>query len=174
MEIKILKVSTNELVGANILEGKRVKLPSLQDGWRFNFEKLSKTLKNVETYVLVTDETPQIIEGCLIFQLIDKKIPYLAYLEIAPHNKASPKRYDYIAGCLIAFAFKLAVQKGKGDYQAQLLFDVMEEKEENFNKLIELYRRRYGALFMGGTTLAIIDEAGYNLISKYLERSFKD
>lgn len=174
MEIKILKVSTDELVGATILDGKKVKLPSIQDGWRFNFDKLSKTLSNAETYVLISEESPETVEGCLIFQMADKKIPYMAYLEVAPHNQASPKRYDYIAGCLIAFAFKLSVQKGKGDYQAQLFFDVQEEKEENAKKLVELYRTKYGALFLGETTLVIIDDAGYNLISKYLERKFKD
>jgi hypothetical protein len=174
MEIKILKVSTDELVGATIFDGKKVKLPSIQDGWRFNFDKLSKTLSNAETYVLISEESLESVEGCLIFQMVDKKIPYMAYLEVAPHNQARPKRYDYIAGCLIAFAFKLSVQKGKGDYQAQLFFDVQEEKEENAKKLFELYRTKYGALFFRETTLVIIDDAGYNLISKYLERKFKD
>jgi hypothetical protein len=170
MEIKILKVSTDELLGATILDGKKVKLPSIQDGWRFNFDKLS----NADTYALISEESQETVEGCLIFQMPDKKIPYKAYLEVAPHNQTSPKRYDYIAGCLIAFAFKVSVQRGKGDYQAQLFFDVQEEKEENAKKLIELYRTKYGALFLGETTLVIIDGAGYNLISKYLERKFKD
>lgn len=174
MEIKILKVSTDELIGATILDGKSIKLPSMQDGWRFNFEKLSKTIQNAETYVLITNESPQTIEGCVIVQLIDKKIPYMAYLEVAPHNQTNPKRYDYIAGCLIAFAFKLSVQKGKGDYQAQLFFDVQEDNEDISKKLIYVYRSKYGALLMGETTLVIMDEAGYKLIKKYLERQFKD
>lgn len=174
MEIKILKVSTNELVGATILAGKKFKLPSIQDGWRFNFDKHSKTVLNAETYVLIRDESPETVEGCLIFQMADQKIPYIAFLEVAPHNQTSSKRYDYIAGCLIAFAFKLSVQKGKGDYQTQLFFDVLEEKEENAQKLIELYRTKYGALFLGETTLVIIDDNGYKLISKYLERKFID
>ncbi len=174
MEIKILKVSTNELVGATILSGKKIKLPSIQDGWRFNFDKHSKTVINAETYVLIRDESPEIVEGCIIFQMVDKKIPYMAFLEVAPHNLASSKMYDYIAGCLIAFAFKLSVQKGKGEYQAQLFFDVLEEKEENAQKLIEIYRSKYGALFLGETTLVIIDDSGYKLISKYLERKLND
>lgn len=174
MEIKILRVSTDELVAATILDGKKVKLPSIQDGWRFNFNKLSNSISNSETYILISEKLVENVEGCLIFQMADKKIPYMAYLEIALHNQVSPKRYDYIAGCLIAFAFKLSVQKGKGDYQAQLFFDVQEEKEENAKRLIELYRTKYGALYLGGTTLVIIDVAGYDLISKYLERKFKD
>lgn len=174
MKIKILKVSTDELVGATIIDGKKIQLPSIQDGWRFNFDKHSKALPNAETYVLTTEDTPETVEGCLIFQMVDKKIPYMAFLEIAPHNQQSPKRYDYIAGCLIAFAFKLSVQKGKGDYQAQLFFDVQEEKEEDAKKLIKLYRSKYGALHLEGTKLVIIDEAGHHLINKYLDRKFKD
>jgi hypothetical protein len=174
MNVKILKVAVDELVGATIMDRRKVQLPSIQDGWRFNFAKHSKALRHAETYVLIADDSPEILEGCLIFQMLDKQIPYMSFLEIAPHNQARPRRYDYIAGCLIAFAFKLSVLKGKGVYQAQLFFDVQEEHEGEAEKLIELYRKKYGALRQGDTTLVIIDDAGYKLISKYLERKFKD
>ena len=102
MKIKILKVSTDELVGAVIVDGIQVPLPSIHTGWRFNFDKHSVELANATTYVLVTDETPEIIEGCLIFQMIDKKVPYMAFVEVAPHNRENPKRYKYVSGCLIS------------------------------------------------------------------------
>lgn len=174
VEVRVLKVSVDALIGATILDGRKVKLPSIQDGWRFNFDKLSKTLRESETYVVITDEFPETVQGCLIFQMVNKKIPYMAYVEVAPQNQGNLKQYDYIAGYLIAYAFKLSVQKGKGDFQAQLFFDVQEENEEHARKLIELYRTKYGALFLSETTFVIMDDAGYNLISRYLDRKFND
>src|SRR5580658_2337950 len=109
MNIKILKVSTDELAGATIRDGKTITLPSIHTGWRFNFDRHSKALGNSNTYVLVTDETPDLVEGCLIFQMLDKKIPYMAFVEVAPHNRDHPRRYEHVAGCLIAFAFQQSV-----------------------------------------------------------------
>lgn len=74
----------------------------MHDGWRFNFDKELRKLKNATGYLLVTDEAPLIVEGCIIFQLIDRREPYLAMLEVAPHNQTKDKKYDWIAGCLIA------------------------------------------------------------------------
>lgn len=171
MKIKILRVSTDDFVGASIVGGEAVALPSIHTGWRFNFDKHSKSLTNARTYILVADETPGIIEGCLIFQMLEKKVAYMAFVEIAPHNRNDPKKYEYVAGCLIAFAFKQSVIRGKGDYKAQLFFDVQEQSKQNEQKLIAIYRRKYNAIWMGGTRLVIMDEAGYDLIEKYLNRN---
>ena len=171
MNVKILRVSTDDLVGASIVGGEAVALPSIHTGWRFNFDKHSKSLANARTYILVADETPDIIEGCLIFQMLDKKIAYMAFVEVAPHNRSDPKKYEYVAGCLIAFAFKQSVIRGKGHYKAQLFFDVQEQSKEDEEKLIAIYRYKYNARRMGGTRLVIIDEGGYDLIEKYLTRN---
>ena len=81
MNIKILKVSTNELIDARIEAGKKVQLSSIHTGWRFNFDKRSRDTAHSFTYVLVTEEEPDIIEGCLIFQISPAHklydIPYL-------------------------------------------------------------------------------------------------
>lgn len=170
MNVKILKIETDELVSAKIGDAKKIELPSLHDGWRFNFNKHSKELPNSETYILTTEETPEVIEGCLIFQMIDKKIPYLSHIEVAPQNRNNPKKYEHVAGCLIAYAFKLSLLRGKGDYKAQLFLDVKEEFEEDAEKLISVYRNKYGALRLGETRLVIIDDFGHILIEKYLNR----
>lgn len=70
MVIRILKVETNEQVEAHIKESEKRQLPSLHEGWRFNFSKHAKA-KGAQTYVLVTEETPNIIEGCLIYKMMD-------------------------------------------------------------------------------------------------------
>jgi hypothetical protein len=58
-------------------------LPSIIDGWRFNFNKHSEN-KGFETYVLVKEESENIVEGCLIFEMKDKAEPYMAFVEVAP------------------------------------------------------------------------------------------
>lgn len=166
--IKLLKVASKDLVNGAIRKGNVKEMPSMQTGWQFNFNKHIK-LPNSQTYVLVTEEKPDIIEGCLVFQMQDKVVPYLAYVEIAPHNKSKPKRYDFVAGCLIAYACKLSFDQGKNHHQGYLTFDVMEEKEEDQIKLMELYSTKYKAFKVAETTMLIIPKDGKALIELYLE-----
>jgi len=158
MKVKIIRTATSEEVDAFIKKSNVTEMPSIQQGWRFNFDKELKKLKNATGYLLVTDETPDIIEGCMIFQLIDKKEPYMAFVEVAPHNKKYAKIYDHVAGCLIAFAYQLSVTEGAGDYNSMLQFDVMEEKKEDGVKLMALYSTKYNAKRWGNTTMVIMDE----------------
>jgi len=130
MEVKILEVSADQLKDALIRKGEPGELPSIHDEWRFNFSKNLQKLKYATAYILVAADTPTVIEGCLIFQMKYKVMPYMAYVEIAPHNKGDNRKYDYVAGCLIAFSFKQSVIKGKKDYKGILFFDVQEESEE--------------------------------------------
>lgn len=168
MNVRIVEVETGEPADAAIRQ-ESFALPSLQDGWRFNFAKLSKKLKNASTYVLVTQEAPEVVEGCLIFQLIDGILPYGAFIEIAPHNRGDQKKHEGVAGCLIAYAFWLSLEKGKGDYRGHLYFNVEEEKKEDEMKLMINYSVKYGAKRLADTTAMLIDEAeGKQLIKKYL------
>lgn len=169
MKIRILEVKTGELANAAIEENVSLALPSLQDGWRFNFDKESKRTPNASTYVLVTEETPNIIEGCLIFQMKNGVMPYGAFIEVAPHNRGDEKKYDHVAGCLIAYAFQLSLVKGEGFYQGQLFFDVQEKEKEDEVKLMSNYSSRYGAKRLGDSTKMLIhDDDGHALIEKYL------
>lgn len=167
MNVKILKIEDGKLVNAEILEGKKFSLPSLQEGWRFNFPKHAKD-KGAFTYVLVSEETPGIIEGCLIYKMRKELEPYMAYIEIAPHNREE-KKYDRIAGCLIAFACRLSFIHGKGDYKGWLAFDVQEADKKDEIKLMALYSSEYRALRWQGTTMIITPEDGEKLIEQYLE-----
>src|ERR1700744_5716839 len=105
MKVKLIEVATQREVDALIREGKLKEMPSMHDNWRFNFNKHINKPNRI-AYVLVREETPGIIEGCLIFEMINKKIPSIAFVEIAPHNKYDKRIYDRVAGCLIAYAFK--------------------------------------------------------------------
>lgn len=170
MNVKILKIEGNVLVDAKISDSKLIKinLPSVADGWRFNFNKHSKK-KNFETYVLIAEETTEKIEGCLVFEMKDKIEPYMAYVEIAPHNKGTIKEYDNVAGCLIAYACRLSFTKGKGDFTGWLAFDVMEEDKNDEIKLMAMYSQKYNALRFRETTMVIPPQGGQKLIDEFLK-----
>lgn len=167
MNVKILERGTNAEVKSKILlvkKGKN-KLPSINDHWRFNFNKHSK-VKDYETYILTTEKTPKIIEGCLIINTENKFQVYMAFVEVAPHNKGVGKKYDKVAGCLIAFACR---QSFINDQEGYLAFDVLEEDKENEIKLMKLYRRKYNAVRLDdSTTMIILPDGSEKLINEYL------
>lgn len=167
MNVKILEIETKSEIKSQIylVTKNKSKLPSLKEGWRFNFSKHSKR-KDCETYILTTDKSPEIIEGCLI---IDTKSPYqvyMAFVEVAPHNRGDKKRYERVAGCLIAFACRQSFIQGKEGYIA---FDVQEEKKENEIKLMKLYSQKYSAVRLdNSTTMIILPEGSEKLINEFL------
>jgi hypothetical protein len=168
MKVKILKVELDELIEAFIVEKGKHKLPSLHEGWRFNFQKHAKE-RGTHAYILVTEESPEVIEGCLLYRMKEELEPYMSYIENAPHNRGISKRYDSVAGCLIAFACRLSFTLGKGDYKGWLAFDVMEESKADEKKLMALYSKDYHASNISGTTMMIIEpKDGEKLIEKYL------
>jgi hypothetical protein len=171
MKIKLLRVESNEFVDAQIKQGEKPHLPSMQEGWRFNFPKHAKD-KGSHAYVLITEETPDVIEGCLIYKMKDEQEPYMAYIEIAPHNKGANRKYDLVAGCLIAFACRLSFVLGKNDYKGWLAFDVQEALEKDQRNLMTLYSKKYKALRIEQTTMMVImPKDGEKLIEKYLKNN---
>ena len=169
MNVKIKKIEGDVLVDAKITDSKllKLRLPSLNDGWRFDFNKHSKK-KMFNTYVLVSEETAERIEGCLTFEMRDKVEPYMAFIEIAPHNKGEVKEYDNVAGCLIAFACRLSFIHGENHFEGYLAFDVLEENEEDKIKLMTLYSNKYNALKINETGMLIIPEGSKKLIDEFL------
>jgi hypothetical protein len=167
MRVKLINQEKDE-IEAEILEGKNIKLPSIQDGWRFNFKKHSKAT-DVYTYALTSIESPDVIEGCLMYKMLDKNQPDMAFIEVAPHNSVSTKKYDFFAGCLIAYACRLSFIHGQGDFKGWLAFDVQEEDKKEEEKLMRLYSSKYRAKrFDKTTTMLIMPEDGEALIRLYL------
>jgi len=167
MKVKIIRLKDNESIEAKIDKPGKLVLPSLTDGWRFNFKNHSKK-KGFQTYVLICQISPDIIEGCLIFQLKNTVEPYMAFIEIAPHNKGDNKVYNKVAGCLIAYACRLSFIHGKDHFKGWLAFDVLEENKNDEIKLMSVYCQKYGALKWGDTTMVIPPETGERLIDEYL------
>jgi hypothetical protein len=85
-ERKILECEIEKLIPALIRAGIKAEMPSIHDNWRFNFNR-HFVLPHAKAFVLITEENNGQIEGCLIFQMKDKVIPSMAFIEVAPHNR---------------------------------------------------------------------------------------
>ncbi|PKP16148.1 MAG: hypothetical protein CVU07_07870 [Bacteroidetes bacterium HGW-Bacteroidetes-23] len=174
MKIKILRVEDNLPIDAAIVYSKNVKinLPSIVDGWRFSFKKHAKEV-GFKTYILVCEDTPTIVEGCLVFEMKNKVEPYMAFVEVAPHNRGELKKFENVAGCLIAFACRLSFINGNDIYRGWLAFDVFEENKEDEIKLMALYSKKYNALKFTETTMVIPPNGGEKLINEFLKIDYE-
>ena len=159
--IYILDVKNDQLVKAEIVVPEPNEIPLKKDGWNFNWRQLSRN-KNSRLFVLKTIGITSGIEGALQI-IIENDMLIMNVLEIAPHNIGREnKRYDYVAGCLIAFACKESF-KLKGNYKGFLTF-------MSKTSLIKWYSEKYGAKSGLGQRMYIDSENGLKLINEYLER----
>ena len=168
MIVKIIEIETKAEVKSKIslITKDKAKLPSINDGWRFNFNKHSKS-KDYDTYTITRLKTPETIEGCLIINIKRPFEVYMAFVEVAPHNRGNNKKYDSVAGCLIAFACR---QSFINDKEGYLAFDVLESNKEDEIKLMEIYSQNYNAIRLGDSTVMIIPPAGSEkLINEFLK-----
>ena len=157
----ILDVAKNELVKIEIVLATSVEMPLKKDGWSFNWRKLIKE-SNTETFVLKIKERPLNIEGVLQLK-IENDMLIMDVVEIAPHNIGKKnKKYDYVAGCLIAFACRESFQID-GSYKGFLTF-------VSKTDLIEWYANKYGATLALGQRMYIDPDIGTKLIEEYFNR----
>lgn len=154
----IYELSNKKLIEAEIVLAS-IELPLKEEGWKFDWNKLSKE-KNTKTYLLRLKENTQSIEGALQLK-IEADMLIMDVIEIAPHNlSSSNKKYDFVAGCLIAFACRESF-KIDGDYKGYLTFT-------SKTNLIEWYKKKYGATQAFGQRMYIDDTIALKLIEKYL------
>ena len=159
--IYILDIINNRLVKAEIVVAEKKDVPLKKDGWNFNWKQLIIE-KNSQTFFLKTIEQPKGLEGALHLK-IENEMLIMDVLEIAPHNIGQKnKKYDYVAGCLIAFGCRESF-KLEGDYKGFLTF-------VSKTNLIKWYSDKYGAVLALGQRMYIDDKTGLKLINEYLER----
>jgi len=157
----ILDVANKKLLEVVIVPATSEEIPLKKDGWNFNWRKLFKE-DNTQTFVLRTKEDSQNIEGVLLLK-VESDMLIMDLIEIAPHNIGSTnKRYDYVAGCLIAFACRESF-KVDGNYKGFLTF-------VSKSNLIELYSNKYGATRALGQRMYIDPTNGLKLIDKYFSK----
>jgi len=160
MDIQLKDVANNKLVDALISLADLKDLPAENDRWNFDWEQLFKLGDTCFKIVLVS--SPEIIEGLMVISVINDEMVYINNIESAPHNIGAVKKYDYVAGCLFAYACDLSVSLGKKGYIGYVSFD-------SKTKLIPLYKEKYGAMHVGGTRMFFEPDTGDKLINQYLK-----
>lgn len=166
MNVKILEVDSGEFTRAIIYERGKKKLPTLNDNWIFDFNKHAKS-PHVSVYILSHEDTPMIIEGCMIYSIHNSFGSFMNYLEVAPRNKGINGKYKRIAGCLIAYACSLSFEKSEID-KGILTFQAFGKNEASEKKLEKLYQDRYGAKKNPWGYMEIHQTEGKKLMKEYL------
>lgn len=159
--VYILDILKDGLVKAEIVIAGNKDVPLMKDGWSFNWKQLMQE-NDSRTFFLKTLETPQKVEGAVQLKM-ENEMLIMNVLEIAPHNIGRKnKKYDYAAGCLIAFCCRESF-KLEGHYKGFLTF-------VSKTSLIKWYSVKYGAVSVLGQRMYIDDKNGLKLIKEYLER----
>lgn len=167
MKVKILEVVSNQLINAEIREGEKKEIPSLTNGWSFDFNKHSLA-KGKRAFVLVREESSTIIEGCMIFSMHETFGAFMDYLEVAPRNWGREGKYKRVAGCLIAYACRLSFKEGIGFNKGILTFKAFAEHEDSQRYLEDLYRTKYMAARNPFGYMEIYHDQSKLLINEYL------
>lgn len=160
--VYILDKLNRELVKSEIVPMDTRSVPLKKDGWNFNWRNLFQE-KGGQSFVLHTLVSPNQIEGALLLR-VENEMLIMDALELAPHNIGQEnKRYDYVAGCLIAFACRESF-KLEGIYKGFLTF-------VSKTGLIDWYTQKYGAELALGQRMFIDWKNGEQLIEEYLNRT---
>jgi len=155
---------TNSLVEAEIVVGSSKDMPLKKNGWNFTWRTIIKR-KATETFILRLKSNPSSIQGVLQLKKQDGML-IMDLLEIAPHNIGQEnKRYNHVAGCLIAFACRESF-KLESNYKGFITF-------ESKTKLIEWYKENYFAQVALGQKMFIEPSDGEKLINTFLKRNKK-
>ena len=160
MSIYIFDTKNKQYLETEIVEGKSTMMPLKKDGWQFNWRREFKKV-GTTTYILRIKNKSDQIEGVLQLKQIEGML-IMDLIEIAAHNLGKKKKYDFVAGCLIAFSCRESI-KLESSYRGFLTFIAK-------TQLIDLYKTKYGATQALGQRMYIDDIQGKKLISEYLER----
>jgi hypothetical protein len=132
-----------------------LKYITKKNGWVFNwlieFKEPSRDL-----YKLTITNNPSIIQGLISLEVKDSHV-YMHLIESSPFNKGRTKVYAGVPGNLVAFACKLAFQRG---HEGNISFI-------SKTQLIDHYERTLGAVHFGGRLMIIETNAALRLIKKY-------
>ena len=144
MKVLIEETATKQLVEAEILPATKLGMPLKKDGWQFNWRELARENKEALFFKLVKEEAPFQIEGMLMLSLrLNKEMVEMSNIENAPYNIGKNKKYDWVTGCLLAYACLLGFQIGKNNYKGFVSF-------ESKTALMEHYHKVYGAKYALG------------------------
>ena len=128
-----------------------------KNGWKFDWRK-ELSFNDREVYKLTIQNNLGIVQSVMSLRNEDDHI-YMPLIESAPFNKGKDKIYLGAPGNLVAFACRLAFQKG---YDGFVSF-------HSKTKLIDHYEKTLGAYHFGGQLMIINSLASKNLVDKYFK-----
>lgn len=141
----------------SLLNKQDLKLVTKKNGWLFDWRKEFNDLQK-EVYKLTIVQNSHIIQG-LISLTIESDHIFMHLIESAPFNRSEEKMYVGVPGNLVAFACKIAFQRG---------FDGFVSFHSK-TKLIEHYINSLGAYHFGGHLMIIETEAAKKLVTQYFK-----
>lgn len=132
-----------------------LKTITKKNGWQFDW-KLELKQPEKDVYKLTIVNNQSIIQGLISLEIKSDHV-YMHLVESAPFNKSNTKIYSGVPGNLVAFACKLAFQRG---HEGNVSF---------FSKtqLVQHYIDTLGAIHFGGRIMIIDTNAALKLINKY-------
>ena len=135
-----------------------LKTVTKKNGWQFDW-KLELKQPEKDVYKLSIVNNQSVIQGLISLEIKSDHV-YMHLVESAPFNKGKSKVYAGVPGNLVAFACKLAFQRG---HEGNVSF---------FSKtqLIQHYIDTLGAIHFGGRVMIIDTNAALKLINKYFPK----
>jgi len=135
-----------------------LKTVTKKNGWQFDW-KLELKQPERDVYKLTIVNNQSVIQGLVSLEVKSDHV-YMHLVESAPFNKGETKMYAGVPGNLVAFACKLAFQRG---HEGNVSF---------FSKtqLIQHYIDSLGATHIGGRIMIIDTNAALKLINKYFPK----
>jgi len=127
------------------------------DSGNFSFD-WKEEAKNEVFKIYLKDESDNILGLLSLKDHPDEHRIHLNLIEVSRENIGRDKKLDNIAGCLIAFACRIAFER---NYYG---FVSLKPK----TRLVELYQEKYG-FRQYGRLLAVEDQSSNYLIKKYLQ-----
>lgn len=156
--MKLLNLKTQKEFDGIILELEEKDFAKIKKSNQYLFDWHLENANNVFKITSIDKKEKEEILGLISLSNIPEELRiHINLVEVAIINRGKDKNVDRIAGCLLAFACKLAFDKG------YLGFTSLVPKTE----LIELYVNKYG-FTKYGRQLAIERQAAINLILQYL------
>jgi hypothetical protein len=132
-----------------------LKTITKKNGWQFDW-KIELKQPERDVYKLTIVNNQSIIHGLISLEIKSDHV-FMHLVESAPFNKGKTKIYSGVPGNLVAFACKLAFQRG---HEGNVAFI-------SKTQLIEHYVESLGAVHFGGRLMIIDTNAALRLINKY-------
>lgn len=135
-----------------------LKTVTKKSGWQFDWKsELKRPEKDVYKLTIVNNQS--VIQGLISLEIKSDHV-YMHLVESAPFNKGKTKVYAGVPGNLVAFACKLAFQRGHAGNVSFM----------SKTQLVQHYVTTLGAIHIGGRIMIIDTNAALKLINKYFPK----